>query len=183
MIDYEKIMQHVEKLPWCALVQTGRSGSDYLQSLFDAHEEAFVFNGQLLFSAFWPDEPDIFNPYEFASIRVKPIDIDDLTREIAGRLIFRLKSKYDIFERKDKLGLTMDQSLSIDIDLFSEHLKGLLRTREVNRPNTLRTIYIAYALSLGQDIMVKKLFFHHIHHIHLLPAFLKDFPDMVDATT
>ena len=184
MFDYEKIIQHAEKVPWCALVQTGRGGSDYLQSLLDGHPEVFVFNGQVLFSVFWPDNPDIFNIFEFSSIRVKPIDIDDLTREIVGRFIYKLKSKYDIFERKDKLGLTMDQSLSIDVDLFSQHVKGLLKTREVNRRNTLRTIYIAYALCLGQDIMVKKLFFHHIHHIHLLPAFLKDFPDSkIIATT
>ena len=184
MIDYEEIIRHAEKLRWCALVQTGRSGSDYLQSLFDGHEEVFVFNGQLLFSAFWPDEPDIFSISEFASIRVEPIDIDDLTREIVGRLIYRLKSKYDIFERKNKLGFTMDQSLSIDVDLFSEHVKNLLRTREVNRRNTLRAIYIAYAMCLEQDILVKKLFLHHIHHIRLLPPFLKDFPDgIIVATT
>ena len=47
MVDYEKVWKHVENLPWCALVATGRVGSDFFQSLLDGHSEIFVFNGHL----------------------------------------------------------------------------------------------------------------------------------------
>ena len=52
--DYARIWNKIERLPWCALVTTGRNGSDYFQSLLDGHPEVFVFNGYLPFhSQFW----------------------------------------------------------------------------------------------------------------------------------
>ena len=52
-MDYAQLWQQVEGLPWCALVTTGRTGTDFFQSLLDSHPEIFVFNGQLYFHNFW----------------------------------------------------------------------------------------------------------------------------------
>ena len=47
--NYEEIWEHTENLPWCALVTTGRVGTDFFQSLLDSHPEIFVYNGILFF--------------------------------------------------------------------------------------------------------------------------------------
>ena len=51
--NYEEIWEHTENLPWCALVTTGRVGTDFFQSLLDSHPEIFVYNGILFFYEFW----------------------------------------------------------------------------------------------------------------------------------
>ena len=38
-MNYDQIWQKMEDLPWCALVTSGRNGSDYFQSLLDSHPE------------------------------------------------------------------------------------------------------------------------------------------------
>ena len=45
-MDYAQLWRQVEGLPWCALVTTGRTGTDFFQSLLDSHPEIFVFNGR-----------------------------------------------------------------------------------------------------------------------------------------
>ena len=53
-LEYKAVIERVNMLPWCALVATaGRTGSDFLQSLFDSHPEVLGFNGFLLFDRFW----------------------------------------------------------------------------------------------------------------------------------
>jgi len=169
MQDYEKIWRHAETLPWCALVTTGRVGTDFLQSLLDSHPEIHVFNGVLFFHQFWENSACARNP--------DGIDPADLTDEFIGLHLEKLKSRYDHQERKDQLGDNKDQSVDIDLPLFRQHMVGLLARRPVTSKNTLSAVYIAYAQCLGQDLSSKKLFFHHIHHIWKLDRYLADFPD------
>ncbi|MDQ7816742.1 MAG: sulfotransferase [Melioribacteraceae bacterium] len=169
MLDYNNLWNSVEKLPWCALVTTGRVGSDFFQSLLDSHPEVFVFNGTLFFHEFWQQS--------YCANYQGDVDIQDLVDEFIGYNIIKFKSKYDYQERKNQLGLKMDQSISIDIDLFKKHMISLFDFRTINSKNFLIAVYTVYALLLGQDLSRKKLFFHHIHHIWKLDPYLKDFPD------
>ncbi len=168
-IDYKAIWENCENLPWCALVTTGRVGTDFFQSLLDSHPEIFVFNGILFFHEFWEKSvcanyPDGSNP-------------DDIVDEFIGHHLGKLKSKYDLQERKNELGEGRNQSIDLDLDLFRTHLLNLIALRPVSSKNFLAGVYIAYSMCLGQDVMRKKLFFHHIHHIWKLDKYLHDFPE------
>ena len=65
----------------------------------------------------------------------------------------------------------------IELTVFHTHCAGLARQRPLSSKNFLKAVYTAYALCLEQDVMKKKLFFHHIHQIHLLDDYLRDFPE------
>ncbi len=161
-------MDHIVKLPACTLITTGRTGTDFLQSLLDSHTEIMTFNGTLFFYSFWRNS--------FCA-KVPSINLDDLLDEFIGKHIEKLKSRYDFLERKDRLGENANESVDIDLLLFKKMAKALLVGRIVNSKNVLLAIYGAYSLCLGQQIEKKALFFHHIHHAERLDNYLNDFPD------
>lgn len=163
-MNYAAIRAHVKGLPWVALVTTGRTGSDFLQSLFDSHPEVFVFTGELFFHEFW------------AEARCTQ-SAADLAEEFTGQFLYKLKSRYDLEERKDRLGENQDQSLDLDPAEFRAHLVGVHGEGPVTPRTFLTAVYVAWALCLGQDPLGKRLFLHHIHHIWKLPNYLRDFPD------
>ena len=168
MKDYKKLMDVLLQLPACSLITTGRTGSDFLQSLFDSHEQVLTYNGDFLFHQFWK---------ESLCVSSGKFDLNDLIAEFIGKHIETLKSKYDLFERKHELGEEGDQSIDIDLELFRVHIVGLISDREVNSKNILLAVNGAYALCLGQDLLNKKLFLHHNHHSSSLKSYLVDFPD------
>ena len=167
-MQHEKIMNHLLGMPSCALIATGRTGTDFLQSLFDSHPEVLTFNGALFFYSFWEGS---------TSIKADCFNMNDLITEFYGKHIELFKTKYDLVERKNQLGDQFDQSIEIDLVEFGDTAVRLLENREPNSKNILLAIYAAYAMCLGQDILQKKLFFHHAHHFQALDPFLKDFPN------
>ena len=100
MIDYADVWRKVENLPWCALVASGRTGSDAFQSQLDSHPEIFVFNGVLFFHEFWNNACTVQNIDEPC--------IEDIADEFIGQHIRLLKSRYDLQEKKYALGENMD---------------------------------------------------------------------------
>ena len=168
VVDYRGHMQQLQQLSACGLVTTGRTGSDYLQSLLDSHPEVLTFNGGLAFyKEFW----------RTSVCRTAPtFEVEDLVDEFIGRYIHRLKSKYDIIERKHQLGPSHDQSLSICTQLFRTHAIGLLGGQDLSSRNTLLALYGGYNLCLGHSLSAKHVLFHHAHHFDELDLFLEDFP-------
>jgi len=167
--DYLKIWAMAEDLPWFALVTTGRTGTDFLQSLFDSHPEVFVFNGQFYFHDFWATAKSVNYGGDLKT--------EDIVDEFIGLHIKQLKSRYDVVERKGELGENRDASIDIDIGVFRNHILGLMALREVTSTKFITAIYVAYALCLDQNIEKKRLFLHHQHRINRLHPFLTDFPD------
>jgi hypothetical protein len=167
-MDYKKIMDHIVGLPSCTLITTGRTGTDFLQSLLDSHTEVLTFNGSLFFSWFWRDS---------YCVKVPDINLDDLLDEFIGKQIQKLKSRYDWIERKDRLGENADEVLDIDLAHFKKTAIALMHGRTVNSTNVLLAIYGAYSICLGQEVEKKTIFFHHVHHAEELGFYLDDFPD------
>ena len=169
MLQYETIWKDTTNLPWCALVTTGRVGSDFFQSLLDGHPEIYGFNGILFFHEFWKEAHSTKKNNDLVAV--------DIADEFVGKFIEKFSSQYDIFERKDELGENRDQSIQIDRNEFKKHLCEFLSFEPISRKNFLRAIYLSWALCLNQDISKKKIFFHHIHHIWKLDLYLEDYPD------
>ena len=173
--DYRAQMAHLQRLPACALVTTGRTGSDYLQSLLDSHPEVLTFNGSLPFYRhFWGGA---------VCRRGSAFDAGDVADEFIGRHLDRLKSQYDVVERKHQLGPSHDQSISIDTQAFRTHVIGLLRRCEVSGRNALIALYGAYNLCLGHSLPAARVLFHHAHHLDELDPFLADFTDATILVT
>ena len=161
-------MEHLLALPSCALFTTGRTGTDFLQSLLDSHPEVLTFNGHLHFHAFWENSICV-GAGSFAAA--------DLLDEFIGKNIEYLKSRYDLLERKHQLGEAYDQSIDIDLHVFHQEALRLLDGREINSKTALLAVYGAYALCLGQDLERKKVLFHHPHNFEELAPYMEDFPD------
>ena len=165
---YVALMGHLQKLEACTIITTGRTGSDFLQSLFDSHTQVLTFNGIFNFHYFWT--------YSKVS-QSKNIDLSDLLDEFIGFYIEKLKSRYDYTERKDMLGNEGDQSLDIDLPIFKKSAYGLMTGMKVNSRNFMLSVYGAYGMCLDYDLTKKLVLLHHIHHATALPMYLSDFPD------
>lgn len=166
--DGKALMAHLTRLPACALITTGRTGTDFLQSLLDMHPQVLTFNGRLYFHDFWVQSKCV-NSGRF--------HLSDFLDEFVGRHIEKLKSRYDLEERKDQLGERRDQSLDVDVAAFKRTVMELMDGQEASSRNLLVAVYAAYASCLGQDLWSKRIVFHHLHHAERLTPYLNDFPD------
>ena len=166
-VDYNGLMKHLDSLKPYALITTGRTGSDFLQSLLDSHTEVLTFNGTFFFHEFWQSSRCTNNN----------INLSDLLDQFCGCFIEKFKSKYDYKERKDCLGVDGNQSIDIDLIEFKKIVTLLLDGVELISKNFKLAIYGAYATCLKQDITKKKILLHHIHQPGRLPDYIKDFPN------
>ncbi len=151
-----------------ALVTTGRTGSDFLQSLLDSHPQILTFNGHFaVYSEFFT---------RALSFTVEEGRTQDAADEFIGQYLYKLVSRYDIQEAKGSLGENSDESFSIDTAEFKRHLLGLMQDCSLNSRDFLLSIYGAYGLCLGQDIGEARLIFHHPHLDYEFRLFHRDFP-------
>jgi hypothetical protein len=100
----------------------------------------------------------------------------DLIEEFVGKHTEKLKSRYDIDERKNHLGDAGNQTIDIDFAQFKAAAAGLLSGRVVTSRTFLLAVYGAYAICLGQELTAKTILLHHLHHSTELPYYLADFP-------
>jgi len=179
LTDYAAIWDHVENLPWFTLVGIGRAGSDGFESQLDSHPEIFILHGGFFFHEFWMNgrttSEDASAP--LAEQQKGELNVHDVLDEFIGHFIFKLKTKYDYTERKDQLGDNMDQSIDTDMDIFRECVLKMLEIKPITSRTFIQSVYVAYALCHDQDVIKKKIFFHHCHHVRKLAPYLKDFPE------
>jgi hypothetical protein len=154
--------------PYVLVTSGGRSGTDFLQSLLEGHNEVLTFNGHVkLYSEFFEKSKCLLN---------KPIDLHDLAQEFYGLYIEKFKSRYDYIERKDKLGKNGNETLNIDSEIFIKNFVSLLNNQNYTKKNILMAIYAAYHESLGYDYINLKVLLYHAHHFDEVYKFLNDFP-------
>jgi hypothetical protein len=166
--EYQRWMTHLQSLPMVALVTTGRTGSDFLQSLLDSHPQIVTFNGHFaVYSEFFT------RALTFSVVGGRAADAAD---EFIGQYLYKLVSRYDIQEAKDRLGEHSDESFTLDTAEFKAHLVGLMGERPLTSRDFLLAVYGAYNLCLGQQIVDAKVIFHHPHLDYEFRLFLKDFP-------
>jgi len=168
-INYELIWKKVINLPWCTLVASGRTGSDAFQSQLDSHPEIYLIPGSIYLPTFWKDS--VCASFE------GNLDAGDIADEFIGNHMKIFKTKYDQEEKRGNLGENMDQSIDILNPVFRKHLVALLSAKPLTSRYFFQAVYVAYALSAGQNINIKKLFFDHVHHVRKVPDIIADFPD------
>jgi hypothetical protein len=167
--DYPQLFSHLENLTPIAIMPTGRSGSDYLQSLLEGHPNILTFNGHFL----WHEQ--FYGVARSVLLNVQnPVDV---INEFVGLFLYKLVSKYDVQEGKHRLGENRNESIQIDLDEFRFHVIGLIKDQHLNSRNWLLSIYGAYSLCLKRDITETKVFLHHPHLELELRLFAEDFPE------
>jgi hypothetical protein len=165
---YQSWMFHLQELPVIALVTTGRTGSDFLQSLLDSHPQVATFNGHFLpYTEFFSTSKVIANNNGRA---------EDLADEFIGYYLYKLVSRYDIQEGKDCLGVNSNESFEISTLEFKNNILGFLEGVKLTTRNFLISVYGAYNLCIGQKIEDLRILFHHPHLDYELRLFLNDFP-------
>ncbi len=160
-------MAHLLTLRPVAIITTGRTGSDFLQSLLDGHPQVLTFNGAFMF----------YVDFVARSLTLRHPDpcAEDAIDEFIGHYIDRLRSRYDVAERKDALG-DGSQALSLSIQAFRGYALDLLSDEPVTPKLALLAMYGAYHLSLGRDLSATSILLHHAHRVDELQGFMRDFP-------
>jgi hypothetical protein len=119
-IDYLNSFNYLNSLRKIGIVTTGRTGSDFFQSLLDGHAQVLQIPGIWFFYNFWNNA-------------VCKESISDLVDEFIwyndgkSRNIFFFKSKYHKMERWDQLGEGRNECFEVDTTIFKTHVMGFLR--------------------------------------------------------
>lgn len=169
-LDYNELFTHVENLKKVLLVATGRTGSDFFQSLLDGHSEILQFTGIWYFHQWWKEAKckenltDLINEFIWHNC-------------IYCNHIAKFKSYYNKEERWDQLGNNKNEFFEVDINIFRQHMLNILGDKELNSRNFFLGVNLAYGLSVGSDIKKTKIIFYHIHHIPKLKEFKEDFEE------
>ena len=169
-IDYDKIFLHVKNLKKVLLVATGRTGSDFFQSLLDSHTQILHFTGSWFFHQWWQGAKCKNN-------------VHDLINEFiwfpspSCFHISKFKSYYNTEERWDKLGDAKNDCFEVDIEVFRNHMLNIFSGRELNSQNFFLAINMAYGMATKINILNTKILFYHIHQPDKLAAFREDFSD------
>jgi len=166
-VNHKNIMNKLINLPAATIVGNGRSGTDFLHSLFDSHPEVLTFNGHFPFNDFFWDQSSCVLSGNY--------ELNDLINELYGKYIYKFKSRYDIQERKDKLG--NNEQLDIELETIKYHMRELLNGYELNSKNILIALTAAYELALNRNLENKKIILNHTHHIKLLKNYVNNFHD------
>ena len=167
-VSYISYAQKLQALPTVALMPTGRTGSDYLQGLLENHPEILTFNGHFL----------VYE--EFLELARSTLDCNfssnDVADEFIGLFLYKLVSKYDIQEGKDRLGEERNESFAIDTAQFKKHFVGLMEFLTCDRRGIVLAIYGAYNMALNRSVDTTKVMLHHPHLEDELRKFVSDFP-------
>jgi hypothetical protein len=165
---YASSWRHLKSLPMVAIVTTGRTGSDFLQSLFDDHSQILTFNGHFaIYSEFFCRNKCFNNVNSSLSERV-----DAFIETYRYKLI----SKLEMQERKDQLGKNFNQSFAFDLDNFKSHMIAILEETDGSTASFLLAIYGSYAICQGRNIHKAKVIVHHPHLNYEFEKFIPDFP-------
>lgn len=166
---YTSSWKHLKSLPMVAIVTTGRTGSDFLQSLLDDHSQILTFNGHFaIYSEFFCTNKC------FNNVKSNPSEkVDAFIEAYRYKLISRLEMQ----ERKDQLGKNLDQSFAFDLDNFKSHMLGILAEADGSTTAFLLAVYGSYAICRGRSIKKARAIVHHPHLNHEFEKFIPDFPE------
>ena len=169
-INYNELFLHVKNLKKILLVATGRTGTDFFQSLLDSHPQILQFPGVWFFHEWWRvarcrnNVSDLVNEFIW---QTSPA-FNHLTKFISG---------YNTVERWDKLGDKKNESFIVNIDAFRNHMLNIFSERELNSQNFFLALNLAYGMATNINICNTKILFYHIHQSDKLALFKEVFSD------
>jgi len=162
-------INYFDKVKIYSIIATSRSGSDYLQSLFDDHPQVLTFNGSLpLYSQF-------LNKINFEDNSNKNIKLT-ITKFI-NSFFFLLNTKFDKEEGKNTLGEKKNKSIQISAHKFSKILFYFINKKSFTKKNFYLGIYFAYNVCIHRNFSKIKVLLLHPHNLEEVKLFKNDFKD------
>jgi hypothetical protein len=137
------------------LIGGGRTGIDFLQSLFDQHSEVSQLPGVFYFDEFWKD---IKNERNLKFI------IKKFTKDYKKFFDSRL----NIMERHDMLGQEKNSHYIVSEDKFEKKFLEIFEDNQINKANLIKFIHLAYSAASGEKLNEKKIIILHLHHVYRL---------------
>jgi len=140
---------------FCAILTTGRTGSDYLQACLDNVPGVLTFSGH-------------FHYYKFCE-NLKINEFDNL--DSLKILELFIKKNHHLFTNDSEENKFID----LNLEKFKNLFKEICKNEKLNRKKFLLAIYYAYHLTLERDDKNIITMVHHAHHVDETRKFLKDF--------
>ena len=165
MILKEEI-EHFKSLKQFALIACPRSGSDYLQSLIDNHEEVLTFNGSFM--------PYVEFFYKVENLNEKT-NLDKFISKFLLQYFYKFYSSLDFEEGKNDMGENFDDSINIDILKLKKIIIEYLSLEGVNYKNFIMAVYFAYNKLIKRNILLSRIILFHPHNLDEAEYFIKDF--------
>lgn len=167
----DKFFNKPENLKVLCLMTVARSGSKFFHSLVDGHPQVICFPRKLKFCSFWQ---------RVSNKKDNPVAIVDAFIEryphyFSGACWYKINK----YERANQLGPKMNETFSLDIDVFRQKTMSLLKDKEISRATMFLALHFAYCLATKRQIPEEPLIFYHIHdaeHEEELQACVNDFP-------
>jgi hypothetical protein len=98
-VNHKNIMNKLINLPVATIVGNGRSGTDFLHSLFDSHPEVLTFNGHFPFNDFFGESSHSISFFDSIVVIKKRIIEKPYTLLAVKHGSHHLKKKISIFSR------------------------------------------------------------------------------------
>ncbi len=167
--DPSLLEEKLGSLQIVGIVYDGRSGSVFLQSLFDGHPQVLTTPATVLTTYF-----------EFWSTHGQE-PLNDLIDRFCDCFATLFDSTADSTDcRLNELGPGRNEKIQVDRGRFREMLEPLLRGSRVDRRRFFVAVHLAYALCLSQEVEHKSLLVYALHEpddARRLRWFGEDFPD------
>ena len=123
------------------LIGTGRSGVDFLQSLFDKHQEISQFPGVFFFDIFF--------------IKIKKKNKNQIAKKFVNEHERFFNSKIYKQERHDELGRNRNEHFKVSKKKFIRKFVQLCKKIE-DLHDVFINLHLAYSFASGENISKKK---------------------------
>ena len=137
------------------LIGGGRTGIDFLQSLFDQHSQVSQFPGVFFFDEFW-----------------KSIENENDPKKILNHFYKRYEKFFDsrlnLMERHYMLGVNKKSFYLVNKKIFEKEFLKLFSNKELTKVNLIKALHLAYSIASGEDASQKKTIILHLHHVFRL---------------
>ncbi|MFH1791844.1 MAG: sulfotransferase [Candidatus Omnitrophota bacterium] len=154
------------------LITLSRSGSNLFHSLLDGHPQVLSFPRYLQFNGFWEGLKDKSDA---------AFCVDSF---IAAHPKIFSGLAWIEYDRADRLGPGMDETFSVDEELFRREALKILGGGRLSRKGLFLALNCAYHSACGKSFPEEPLIVDHIHYIDRLDevkAALADFPETTYA--
>lgn len=155
-----------------ALVGVGRTGTKFLQSYLDNHQNVLMVPGYPLMYLY-PHFDDWCKQFSesLSWERIIGLFCEKHASVLDSRKVRGLSGL-------ERLGPERNEHIEIDEPMFREYLRAILDGFPVRRRSFLLAVHYAYGLCKKWDLKSKTVLFYHIHCPGSLPELVEDFPDL-----
>lgn len=140
------------------LLGVGRSGVDFLQSLFDGHSQISQLPGVFYYEIFWNN--------------LKKKTKNQIADEFIKNHLRFFDSKIYKQERHDQLGKNRNESFTVNKKIFKKNFIKLCKN-PIDKEKVLVNLHLAYSKASGENIKKKKVILINVHQIQHLLGFEK----------